>query len=347
MMAADHPQMEDLRGINELILIADLLCQLLHLVSRITCYDTVYQSAAEVIFCPMAQPPEETETETEAQTETISGVIVAGTGSTIGSPEASASNAQVSSSEPAASLAETSVEEPERSCPGHVDLIVNMNITGIAENRNLFTLDSIGEGDWPGWNEETMSYARTLAEKDWYETYGLSISTIAAWNPLEDSEINAYMAELPPNLSETRRSVIRFALESVGRVPYYWGGKPTASGYTGNNFGAQVAPDTKGRILKGLDCSGWISWVYWSATGERLPYESTAGLTAVGVPVSRSELQPGDIIIRTGTDAHVIMFLGWTSDGRIRCIHESSDNINNVTVSIRDANWPYYRKLVD
>ena len=52
-------------------------------------------------------------------------------------------------------------------------------------------------------------------------------------------------------------------------------------------------------------------------------------------------------MIRTGEDAHVIMFLEWTEDGSIRCIHESSANINNVTVGVRDANWPYYRKLID
>lgn len=63
--------------------------------------------------------------------------------------------------------------------------------------------------------------------------------------------------------------------------------------------------------------------------------------------IGRNELQPGDIVIRTGEGAHVIMFLGWTEDGRIRCIHESSAGVNNVTVSVRDANWPYYIRILD
>ena len=45
--------------------------------------------------------------------------------------------------------------------------------------------------------------------------------------------------------------------------------------------------------------------------------------------------------IRTGADAHVVMFLGWTDDGRIRCVHETSGSINNVTVGTRIAGWPY------
>ena len=108
-----------------------------------------------------------------------------------------------------------------------------------------------------------------------------------------------------------------------------------------------MPPDVDGRTLKGLDCSGWISWIYWSVTGDHLPYEGTSGLAALGKRVSREELQPGDILIRTGADSHVVMFLGWTADGRIRCVHETSGSINNVTVGTRNAGWPYYGRLID
>ena len=63
--------------------------------------------------------------------------------------------------------------------------------------------------------------------------------------------------------------------------------------------------------------------------------------------ILKENLQPGDILIRTGADAHVVMFLGWTDDGRIRCVHETSGSINNVTVGTRNAGWPYYRRLID
>ena len=159
--------------------------------------------------------------------------------------------------------------------------------------------------------------------------------------------MDRYLGLLPEDLSAERRELIRFALESVGRVPYYWGGKASSPGYTGNLFGALVEPDPKGRIKKGLDCSGWVSWVYWSVTGERLAAKSTAGLIHCGSPVARSQLQPGDIIIRTGDEAHVIMFLAWEENGRILCIHESSGAANNVTVSSLDANWEHYRKLLE
>lgn len=244
--------------------------------------------------------------------------------------------------------------KPLTDCPGHVDLIIHMKIIGLDGEQNLFTIDTIGadeanfkEDGWQGWNRYTMASVRLLSSQDWFEKYGLTVSAISPGNPLTTAEIQAYMAQLPANLSDTRKEIIRFALNSVGKVPYYWGGKPSAQDYTGNHFGVLTTPDYKGRVLKGLDCSGWINWVYWSATGHRLAYEGTAGLAVLGSKIRRDQLKPGDIIVRTGADAHVIMFLGWTADGRIQCIHESSGTVNNVTIGVRDANWPYYRKLVD
>ncbi len=265
--------------------------------------------------------------------------------------------------QPDAASADTPVTEDtatvsnaeKAACPGHVDLIIHMKITGLDEQtNNLFAADKTGNdeanikaGGWPGWNKTTKRAASRLSTQDWFEKYGLTVSNLTPGNPLSPAEINAYMALLPLDISQTRRNLVRFALESVGRIPYYWGGKPSAPDYASNRFGILTSPDYKGRVLKGLDCSGWISWVYWSVTGERLPYESTSGLAVLGKKISRNELQPGDIIVRTGTEAHVIMFLGWTPDGRIQCIHESSSPVNNVTVAVRDANWPYYRSLTD
>ncbi len=242
---------------------------------------------------------------------------------------------------------------PDNACPGHIDLIVNMKIRGLTENNGLFQADSIGsdptnfsEDGWQGWNQYTMASARVLAGQDWFERYGLSQATISTYSSLSRSEVNYYMKELPEDLSDTRKAIVRFALESVGRVPYYWGGKPAHAGYSGNQFGVLTGADYKGRVLKGLDCSGWVSWVYWSVTGNRLPHESTSGLALCGSAVSKEDLRPGDILIRTGTDAHAIMFLSWTADGQIRCIHESSAAVNNVTISTRDSQWQYYRNIL-
>ncbi len=237
-------------------------------------------------------------------------------------------------------------------CTGHMDLSVVIRMAGLTEQNGLYTLDEAGnsgispEDGWPGWNEETRAYVASLEEKDWMAEYGLEVEGMILRNPLTSAELDYYMNLAGPGLSEERRQIIYCALTSVGKIPYYWGGKPSARGYEGNGFGTVVSPDVDGRFFKGLDCSGWISWVYWSATGNRLAGESTSRMISCGTGITKEELQPGDICIRLGDMAHVVLFLGWTQDGQMLCIQETSGNINNVEVGITTPDWSYYRRLV-
>ncbi len=238
-------------------------------------------------------------------------------------------------------------------CPGHIDIYVTIKIRGIDDKNGLFNADIIGNDSenftdsWKGWTEERMAEARALNAQDWLEEYGLSISSININSPLTADEIQNYLGLLTNDISDLRRSIIEFALSSVGKIPYYWGGKPSGTGYSSNHFNTLISPDSRGRILKGLDCSGWINWVYWSVTGHSLAGQSTGTLVGCGRKISRADLKPGDIIIRVGDDAHVVMFLCWAEDGDFYAIHETGGVINNVTVSKMTANWPYYRSLAD
>lgn len=249
-------------------------------------------------------------------------------------------------------------------CPGHVDLYVKVTIYGFEDAKGLRTvalsaddqdeneatksLDAaLARNGWNGWTEEQMGYVQKLISQDWFKTYGLSISTINPKQPLTEEEISKYLSSLPDDISEARKAVIKFALSSVGKIPYYWGGKAGAASYEKNGFGRVVEADYKGRVLRGLDCSGWVQWVYWSAIGNRLNgSNSTATLIGEGEKIKRSELQPGDIIVRVGADSHVVMFLQWAGNGNMIVIHENS-GANNVSVSEVTANYPYYRKLID
>ena len=147
--------------------------------------------------------------------------------------------------------------------------------------------------------------------------------------------------------SPKRRQVVEQALLSVGCIPYYWGGKPSRGGYEGNGFGTVVSPDADGRMLRGLDCSGWINWVYWTALGTPLSAQSTSGLTTCGRGVGKADLRAGDILIRTGSQPHVYMFLAWARDGSMYLIHETTGNVNNVTVGTYDLDLSCYRSLIN
>lgn len=54
--------------------------------------------------------------------------------------------------------------------------------------------------------------------------YGLVSSEFALGNPLTPAEIASYLDLLPEDLSPERRAVITCALNSVGKIPYYYGG---------------------------------------------------------------------------------------------------------------------------
>ena len=241
-------------------------------------------------------------------------------------------------------------------CQGHIDLNVSAVILDMDGKKNLFTQaeanGSAGQKassqGWRGWEEGAMEYARAIAKQDWYEEYGLTgQKTMFVHNPLSGSEVASYMAMLPQDTSQKRRKVAEQALLSIGCIPYYWGGKPSGPGFENNHFGAVISPDEDGRIMRGLDCSGWINWVYWTTFGSSLPAESTSGLMSCGKAVEKKDLKAGDILIRAGDQPHVYLFLAWAQDGSMYLIHETTGNVNNVTIGVYDLDLPYYRCLID
>ena len=243
-------------------------------------------------------------------------------------------------------------EPPVNPCPGHMDFSINITIKGITEDNGLFRTDELagsaaGQGTWNGWDGPAMEQIRYLSAQDWYQVYGINTTDLFVRNPLTSAEIDIYMTMVPENTSRQKKDFIRYALSSVGKIPYYWGGKPSSPGYTGNGFGSITAPDEDGRFLKGLDCSGWINWVYWSVTGRGLGAASTGTLISSGMAITKAELVPGDICIRTGPSAHVVIFLGWAADGQMLCIQETSGNVNNVEVGIAASDWQSYRRILE
>ena len=85
----------------------------------------------------------------------------------------------------------------------------------------------------------------------------------------------------PPS---THGGVVGVAMSELG-TPYVWGG---------------AAPG-------GFDCSGLVMWAF-AQVGVSLPHSSYA-LFGVGVPVSRDELEPGDLVFFDGL-GHVGIYVG-------------------------------------
>jgi peptidoglycan DL-endopeptidase CwlO len=99
-------------------------------------------------------------------------------------------------------------------------------------------------------------------------------------------------------------AVIRYAQAQVGK-PYVWG----ADG-----------PDS-------FDCSG-LTMKAWAQAGLSLPH-SAAAQSTIGRRVSRSELQPGDLIFRYSPISHVALYVG--NGMQVAATHTGS------TVKLQDA----------
>ncbi|MDO5563660.1 MAG: NlpC/P60 family protein [Eubacteriales bacterium] len=235
-------------------------------------------------------------------------------------------------------------------CPGHKDISIKVTMIDLNDKNGLYSLDKYGNDPkyyneyWLGWDIFKKEEVKELLNKDWYNLYGLSISTIVKREILTQDEINYYLRRLPKGINESRYKIIKTALESVGRIPYYWGGKPQSAGYSYNQFYKVMNPDYMGRIYKGLDCSGWIQWVIWTSLGEKVNYEGTVHYQTFGNRTRRTNLEPGDLIVRPYVDSHVMMFLEWAEDGQMVVIHENGSK-NNVSVGTLDGYFTYYQKI--
>ena len=140
---------------------------------------------------------------------------------------------------------------------------------------------------------------------------------------LPDAEAALYSM----NVSKPRLKVITKAIELIGEVPYQWGGKPKKLGYDATwwTFGEDGTQ-------KGLDCSGYVQWVFQNA-GFPASITDQCGYTENIIDsfeeVTKSDLLPGDLgLFSTGGLAtnHVGIYI---ADGY--WIHCSS---NHGTVAI-------------
>lgn len=152
-------------------------------------------------------------------------------------------------------------------------------------------------------------------------------STVA----LTDQELINYIAALDCN--DTRKYILRTACSLVGKVSYFWGGKSPTRGWN-EEWGTAKTVTSAGSTTTGttrpygLDCSGFMQWVFINAYG----IDITAGSStqyANCTKLTESELQPGDLVFYvndSGSIYHVAMFAGW-QDGNMQIVHCSGSGV--------------------
>lgn len=146
---------------------------------------------------------------------------------------------------------------------------------------------------------------------------------------------------LPDDLSMERRMVVTYALALVDKVDYFWGGKSLVLGWD-DRWGeltevtAEGSDSTGTEQPYGLDCSGFVDWAFYNASGGEYVIGQGGGAMeqhANCVDIEWGEVQPGDLLFYP-EDEHVGIAAGRDWLGRLLVVHCAAGT-NGVAISHR------------
>ena len=149
----------------------------------------------------------------------------------------------------------------------------------------------------------------------------------------------ALLENLPDDLDPARKAVMETAVQLVGRVSYFWGGKSLTLGWD-DRWGVPMEVTAAGSGSTGtvrpfgLDCSGFVDWTFYNATnGSYYPGRGGGAATqhSYCTNISWSDAQPGDLVFYP-TDVHVGLVGGKDADGNLLIVH-CSGGANGVVIT--------------
>ena len=153
----------------------------------------------------------------------------------------------------------------------------------------------------------------------------------------------ALLENLPDDLSPERKAVIQHALTLVGKVNYFWGGKSLVLGWD-SRWGTTMQVTAEGSRSTGtyrpygMDCSGFVDWVFYNATGGEYIIGHGGGASAQHrycTAITWDEAIPGDLVFYP-EDSHVGIVGGRDENGNLLIIHCAS-GANNVVITGADG----------
>ena len=217
-----------------------------------------------------------------------------------------------------------------------------------------------GSGDDDGWTERNLYITITAKTAEEMKTeYHFNRNQIAALDELleqrdllreliEDvysvsGDTAALLRDLPEGLSPEREAVVRTACSLVGKVNYFWGGKSLTIGWdarwgelrqvtaAGNSTTGTYRP-------YGLDCSGFVDWVFYNATNGSYIIGHGGGATmqhSYCTDIRWEDAQPGDLVFYPD-NSHVGIVGGRDANGELLIIHCAS-GYNNVVITGKEG----------
>ena len=147
------------------------------------------------------------------------------------------------------------------------------------------------------------------------------------------------LRSLPQDLSPERRAVVQHTLSLVGKVNYFWGGKSLVLGWDSRwgqlrEVTSTGSPTTGTYRPFGLDCSGFVDWVFYNASGGEYILGHGGGAAAQHrycEQIGWGEAQPGDLVFYPD-DSHIGIVGLRDVTGNLLIIHCASGR-NNVVIT--------------
>jgi len=222
------------------------------------------------------------------------------------------------------------------------------------------TINHPGSGDDDGWTERNLYITITAKTAEEMKTaYHFNRNQIAALDELlEQRDLLLELIEdvysvsgdtaslirgLPEDLSPEREAVVRTACSLVGKVNYFWGGKSLVIGWDARwgelrQVTAAGSSTTGTYRPYGLDCSGFVDWVFFNQSGGSYVIGHGGGATmqhSYCTDISWADAQPGDLVFYPD-NSHVGIVGGRDANGELLIIHCAS-GYNNVVITGKEG----------
>ena len=233
------------------------------------------------------------------------------------------------------------------------------DMTTITNRVEIIHHPGSDEGD-DGWTEKNLYITVTAKTAEEMKTeYHFNRNQIAALEELleqrdllreliEDvysvsGDTAALIRNLPEDLSPEREAVVRTACSLVGKVNYFWGGKSLVLGWDSRwdelrQVTAAGSSTTGTYRPYGLDCSGFVDWVFYNATNGSYIIGHGGGAMSQHnycTPISWDDALPGDLVFYPD-DVHVGIVGGRDANGDLLIIHCAS-SYNNVVITEKEG----------
>ena len=244
--------------------------------------------------------------------------------------------------------------------PERVELLrtVFWDMTKITSSAE--TVEHPANGETEAWSEEVLTITITPRTPDdmrvfysFTEEQNEALDELLASSDMladlagdltvSSQEARELLASLPADLSPERRAVVETACQLVGKVNYFWGGKSLVLGWddrwgTLRQVTAAGSSTTGTYRPYGMDCSGYVDWVFYNVSGGAYIIGHGGGAHAQHTycaPISWDEALPGDLVFYPD-DEHVGIVGGLDENSDLLVIHCASC-YNNVVITGLDG----------